>query len=99
MSIEKKEMVRVLHDEQAFAGKFINYMLERNVKIETDLVDELFNSGEERLARALLILARYGKEDEPQTTVPKISQGTLAERHDPEPCKFLHEQIQEAGIH
>jgi CRP-like cAMP-binding protein len=79
MSIEKKEMIRVLHDEPEFAGKFINYMLERNIKVEADLVDHLFNSSEKRLARGLLILARYGKTGEPETTVAKISQETLAE--------------------
>jgi CRP-like cAMP-binding protein len=79
VSIQKKEMIRVLHDEQAFAEKFINYMVERNIKIEADLVDQLFNSSEKRLARALLILARYGKEGEPETIVAKISQETLAE--------------------
>jgi CRP-like cAMP-binding protein len=79
MSIEKQEMMRVLHDEQEFAGKFISYMLERNIKIEADLVDQLFNSSEKRLARALLILARYGKEGAPETMVAKISQETLAE--------------------
>jgi CRP/FNR family cyclic AMP-dependent transcriptional regulator len=79
ISIEKKEMMRVLRDEKDFAGKFINYMLQRNIKIEADLVDQLFNSTEKRLARALLILARYGKEGEPETIVPKISQETLAD--------------------
>jgi CRP/FNR family transcriptional regulator, cyclic AMP receptor protein len=79
MSIEKKEMMRVLHDEPQFAAKFITYMLERNLKTEADLVDQLFNSSEKRLARALVILARYGKEDEPKMKVPKISQETLAE--------------------
>src|SRR6202790_3315367 len=79
MSIDKKEMMRVLHDEQEFAEKFIHYMLERNIKVEADLVDQLFNSSEKRLARALLILARYGKEGEPETLVAKISQETLAE--------------------
>jgi CRP/FNR family transcriptional regulator, cyclic AMP receptor protein len=79
MSIAKKEMMRVLHDEPEFAGKFISYMLERNIKIEADLVDQLFNSSEKRLARALLILARYGKAGEPETIVAKISQETLAE--------------------
>jgi CRP/FNR family cyclic AMP-dependent transcriptional regulator len=79
MSIEKQEMMRVLRDEQEFAGKFIGYMLERNIKIEADLVDQLFNSSEKRLARALLILARYGKEGEPETIVAKISQETLAD--------------------
>ena len=78
-SIEKKEMMRVLHEEPEFAQNFIHYMLERNIKIEADLVDQLFNSSEKRLARALLILARYGKEGEPQTMVAKISQETLAE--------------------
>jgi CRP/FNR family cyclic AMP-dependent transcriptional regulator len=79
MSIQKDEMIRVLHDEPEFAGKFISYMLSRNIKIEADLVDQLFNSSEKRLARALLILARYGKEGEPETIVAKISQETLAE--------------------
>ena len=79
MSIKKKEMMHVLHDEPEFAGKFIKYMLERNLKTEADLVDQLFNSSEKRLARALLILARYGKEGEPETIIAKISQETLAE--------------------
>jgi CRP/FNR family transcriptional regulator, cyclic AMP receptor protein len=74
-----KMCMRVLHDEPDFAGKFINYMLEHNLKTEADLVDQLFNSSEKRLARALLILARYGKEGEPETIVAKISQETLAE--------------------
>jgi CRP/FNR family transcriptional regulator, cyclic AMP receptor protein len=78
-SIDKKEMMRVLHDQPEFAEKFIHYMLERNIKVEADLVDQLFNSSEKRLARALLILARYGKEGEPETLVAKISQETLAE--------------------
>jgi CRP/FNR family cyclic AMP-dependent transcriptional regulator len=79
MIIDKKEMTRVLHEHAEFAQKFINYMLERNIKIEADLVDQLFNSSEKRLARALLILARYGKAGEPETLVAKISQETLAE--------------------
>jgi CRP/FNR family transcriptional regulator, cyclic AMP receptor protein len=79
MCIEKKEIMRVLQDEPEFAGKFIHYMLERNLKTEADLVDQLFNSSEKRLARALLILARYGKEGQPETMVAKISQETLAE--------------------
>jgi CRP/FNR family cyclic AMP-dependent transcriptional regulator len=77
--IEKKEILRVLHVYPAFAEKFIQYMLERNIKIEADLVDQLFNSSEKRLARALLILARYGKAGRPDTMVAKISQETLAE--------------------
>jgi CRP/FNR family cyclic AMP-dependent transcriptional regulator len=77
--IEKKEMIRVLHAERAFSDRFITYMLERNVRIEEDLIDQLFNSSEKRLARTLLLLARYGKQDEPQKVIGKISQETLAE--------------------
>jgi CRP-like cAMP-binding protein len=76
--IEKKEMVRVLHTEHAFSDRFLAYMLSRNIRIEEDLVDQLFNSSEKRLARTLLLLARYGKQDEPQKMLPKVSQGTLA---------------------
>ena len=77
--IEKKEMIRVLHAEHEFADRFISYMLSRNIRIEEDLVDQLFNSSEKRLARTLLLLARYGKEDKPQRVLPKISQEMLAE--------------------
>jgi CRP/FNR family cyclic AMP-dependent transcriptional regulator len=77
--IEKKEMIRVLHVEHAFSDRFISYMLSRNIRVEEDLVDQLFNSSEKRLARTLLLLARYGKEDTPQKMVPKISQEMLAE--------------------
>jgi CRP/FNR family cyclic AMP-dependent transcriptional regulator len=79
VKIEKDEMIRVLHEEKEFADRFIAYMLKRNVRIEADLVDQLFNSSEKRLARALLLLARYGKEGQPETIVGKISQETLAE--------------------
>jgi CRP/FNR family transcriptional regulator, cyclic AMP receptor protein len=79
LSIEKKEMVRVLHHEHAFSDRFISYMLSRNIRIEEDLVDQLFNSSEKRLARTLLLLARYGQQDRPQTMLPKISQEMLAE--------------------
>ncbi len=77
--IEKKEMIRVLHAEHAFSDRFISYMLSRNIRVEEDLVDQLFNSSEKRLARTLLLLARYGKEDKPQKVLPKISQEMLAE--------------------
>ncbi len=77
--IEKKEMIRVLHAEHAFSDRFISYMLSRNIRVEEDLVDQLFNSSEKRLARTLLLLARYGKEDQPQKMLPKISQEMLAE--------------------
>src|SRR5271154_2601783 len=77
--IEKTEMIRVLHAEHAFSDRFISYILTRNIRVEEDLVDQLFNSTEKRLARTLLLLARYGSEDKPQTVLPKISQETLAE--------------------
>jgi CRP-like cAMP-binding protein len=76
--IQKEAMVRLLHEESAFSDRFITYMLTRNIRIEADLVDQLFNSSEKRLARTLLLLARYG-EANPQRTLPKISQETLAE--------------------
>jgi CRP/FNR family transcriptional regulator, cyclic AMP receptor protein len=79
LAIEKDEMIRVLHKEHALSDRFISYMLLRNIRTEEDLVDQLFNSSEKRLARTLLLLARYGKEDTPQKMVPKISQGMLAE--------------------
>jgi len=77
--IEKEEMMRVLRTEHAFSDRFISHMLTRNIRIEEDLVDQLFNSSEKRLARALLLLARYGQEDQPQGVIPKVSQETLAE--------------------
>jgi CRP-like cAMP-binding protein len=77
--IDNKEMFRVLHTETTFSDRFITYMLHRNVRIEEDLIDQLFNSSEKRLARTLLLLARYGKQDKPQRVLPKIPQETLAE--------------------
>jgi CRP/FNR family cyclic AMP-dependent transcriptional regulator len=77
--IEKTEMIRVLHAEHEFSDRFITFMLARNIRIEEDLVDQLFNSSEKRLARTLLLLARYGKEDKPQRVLPKVSQEMLAE--------------------
>jgi CRP/FNR family cyclic AMP-dependent transcriptional regulator len=77
--IDKNEMFRVLHAEHALSDRFITYMLQRNIRTEADLIDQLFNSSEKRLARTLLLLARYGKEDGPQRVIPKISQETLAE--------------------
>lgn len=77
--IEKNEMMRVLRTEHAFSDRFISHMLTRNIRIEEDLIDQLFNSSEKRLARALLLLARYGKEDQPHGVIPEVSQETLAE--------------------
>jgi CRP/FNR family cyclic AMP-dependent transcriptional regulator len=80
LTIEKKEMMRVLHEEHNLSDRFIAYLLTRNVRVEADLVDQLFNSIEKRLARALLLLARYGKQAQQQKRLPpKISQETLAE--------------------
>jgi len=79
LRIEKGEMLRVLQKERALSGFFISYLLSRNLRIEEDLVDQLFNSTERRLARTLLLLARYGKEGNPETVVPEINQETLAE--------------------
>jgi CRP-like cAMP-binding protein len=76
--IEKEAMIRLLHEEPLFADRFLSHMLTRNIRIEADLVDQLFNSSEKRLARTLLLLARYGQSN-PQRTLPKISQETLAE--------------------
>jgi CRP/FNR family cyclic AMP-dependent transcriptional regulator len=77
--IEKSEMSRLLHGEHGFSDRFIAYMLARNIRVEADLVDQLFNSTEKRLARALLLLARYGKPGNPQKVLPKVSQEMLAE--------------------
>jgi CRP/FNR family transcriptional regulator, cyclic AMP receptor protein len=77
--IEKREMFKVLHEQHALSDRFIKFMLSRNIRIEEDLVDQLFNSSEKRLARTLLLLARYGKEDQPHGVLPKMSQETLAE--------------------
>jgi CRP-like cAMP-binding protein len=77
--IEKKEMIRVLHAEHAFSDRFLAYMLTRNIRIEQDLIDQLFNSSEKRLARTLLLLAQYGSQDQPKKMVPGVSQETLAE--------------------
>jgi CRP/FNR family cyclic AMP-dependent transcriptional regulator len=77
--IEKGEMFKVLHEEHDLSDRFIRFMLARNIRIEEDLIDQLFNSSEKRLARTLLLLARYGKEDQPHGVLPKMSQETLAE--------------------
>jgi CRP-like cAMP-binding protein len=78
LRIEKSEMLRVLHEERRFSDYFIPYVLSRNVRTQEDLVDQLFNSSEQRLARTLLLLAHYGKEGAPESVVPEINQETLA---------------------
>ena len=77
--VQKQQMIRMLHDQHALSDRFIAYMLARNIRIEADLVDQLFNSSEKRLARTLLLLARYGKPGETHRVLPRISQETLAE--------------------
>ncbi len=77
--IEKDEMIRVLHEEHEFSDRFIAYMLARNIRVEEDLIDQLFNSSEKRLARTLLLLARYGAQGQPQKVLPRVSQEMLAE--------------------
>jgi len=77
--IPKRQMIRLLHKHHALSDRFISHMLVRNARLEADLVDQLFNSSEKRLARALLLLARYGNGNKPQRVLPTISQETLAE--------------------
>jgi len=77
--LEKEAMIRVLHEEPAFSEMFLSYVLSRNMRIEEDLVDQLFNSSERRLARVLLLLSHFGKEGKPEPVIAKISQETLAE--------------------
>jgi len=79
LRVEKQAMMDALHREHTFSDMFVAYLLARNIRYEEDLVDQLFNSSEKRLARVLLLLAHFGKEDMPETVVPKISQETLAE--------------------
>ena len=77
--LPKRQMIRLLHSQHAFSDRFIAHMLLRHARLEADLVDHLFNSSEKRLARTLLLLARHGKENQPQRPLPRISQETLAE--------------------
>jgi CRP-like cAMP-binding protein len=77
--IQKREMLRTLHEQSALSDRFIAHMLTRNIRIEEDLIDQLFNSSEKRLARTLLLLARYGEPLTPQHVLPKLSQELLAE--------------------
>ncbi|MCU1268756.1 MAG: Crp/Fnr family transcriptional regulator [Acidobacteriaceae bacterium] len=79
LRVDKKAMIEALHREHTFSDIFVAYLLQRNIRYEEDLVDQLFNSSEKRLARVLLLLARFGKEGKPEAVVPKISQETLAE--------------------
>ena len=77
--VEKQQMIRLLHEQHALSDRFLTHVLARNIRVEADLVDQLFNSSEKRLARTLLLLARYGKQDVPHHVLPKLSQEMLAE--------------------
>jgi CRP/FNR family transcriptional regulator, cyclic AMP receptor protein len=79
LKIEREEMLRVLHEEHAFSDLFLKFLLARSMQTQADLVDQLFNSSEKRLARILLLMAEFGKPGEPETLIPKITQETLAE--------------------
>jgi CRP/FNR family cyclic AMP-dependent transcriptional regulator len=79
LRIDRKEMIRALHQEHDLADIFVSYLLARNLRVQEDLVDQLFNSSEKRLARILLLLAQFGKEGTPETVIPRITQETLAE--------------------
>ena len=79
LCVPKAEMMRTLHEQHDFSDRFIAHMLSRNIRVEEDLVDQLFNSSEKRLARALLLLANFGKEGKPETVIPVVSQETLAD--------------------
>jgi CRP-like cAMP-binding protein len=79
MRIDKKSMMEVIHREHLFSDMFVAYLLTRNIRYEEDLVDQLFNSSEKRLARILLLLAHFGKDGKPEVAIPKISQESLAE--------------------
>jgi len=101
MRIDKKSMMDVLHREQTFSDMFVAYLLTRNIRYEEDLVDQLFNSSEKRLARILLLLAHFGKEGKQETVIPKMSQEMLAEMIGTARSRgqFFPEQVQEIGIH
>lgn len=79
LKISRKEMLRVMHEERDFSDLFLKFLLTRSMRVQADLVDQLFNSSEKRLARILLLMAEFGLNDEPESTIPKISQETLAE--------------------
>ena len=100
LRIDKKAMMLALHREQTFSDLFVAYLLARNIRYEEDLVDQLFNSSEKRLARILLLLAHFGKEGAPETVVPKISQETLAEMvgTTPVPVNFFMNRFRKLGF-
>ena len=100
MRLEKVAIVDLIHEEPAFSEMFIAHLLARTIRVEEDLVDQLFNSSEKRLARMLLLLANFGKEGKPELVIPKISQETLAEMvGTTRACELFYEQVPQARIH
>jgi CRP-like cAMP-binding protein len=100
LSVPKQLMIRLLHDQHALSDRFITYMLARNIRIEADLVDQLFNPSEKRLGRTLLLLARYGKPDQTHRVLPRISRETRGnDRDDAIALNVFHEQVHEARFH
>jgi CRP/FNR family transcriptional regulator, cyclic AMP receptor protein len=101
LKIERGEMIRGLREEQPFCEMFISFVIARNARIQKDLVDQLFNSSEKRLARALLLLAQFGKDGAPETVIPKISPGNPGRNggNHPIPRQLLHEPLPQTGLH
>jgi CRP-like cAMP-binding protein len=101
LRISRAEMVRVLHQQHAMSDVFVGFLLARNARIQEDLVDQLFNSSEKRLARVLLLLAHFGKDGKTEEVIPQDQPGGARGdgRHEPLPRKFLHEPLSETGIH
>ena len=101
LRVEKKVMMGVLHREHAFSDMFVAYLLARNIRYEEDLVDQLFNSSEKRLARILLLLAHFGKETIPDAVIPTDQSGNSGrdDRYYPFAGQLLHEPVQETGFH
>jgi hypothetical protein len=101
LRIDKKAMMEALHREHEFSDKFVAYLLARNIRYEEDLVDQLFNSSEKRLARILLLLAHFGKEGTPESVVLKDESGDAGgnDRHNPLAGQLLHEPVQGIGLY
>jgi CRP/FNR family transcriptional regulator, cyclic AMP receptor protein len=100
LGIAKKSMMHAIHREHAFSDMFVAYLLERNVRYEEDLVNQLFNSSEKRLARILLLLAHFGKEGVPEVVIPKIQPGDAGgdDRYDTLPSQLLYEPVPEVRL-
>jgi CRP/FNR family transcriptional regulator, cyclic AMP receptor protein len=99
MRLDKAAIICVIHEEPAFSEMFIAHLLSRTIRVEADLVDQLFNSSERCLARVLLLLANFGKEDKPEPMIAKISQETPAKMIGTVAREFFHEQISKTGLH